>query len=207
VAEYVTDPPPGAVDCIILPGTKNTISDLEWLRARGLDRWILEQNDGGAAVWGICGGYQMLGRRIADPLGVESEAREAEGLGLIDCETVLAGEKATRVVEAQSAASGRPFRAYEIHMGQTNRPRGCAFALVDGRPEGYRENGIIGTYLHGALEDAGLLEELLAEVAARRGKPALVVAAGMPKEAVYDRLAGWFEQHADVWLFEELYLR
>jgi adenosylcobyric acid synthase len=192
---YITEPTVEQPDVIILPGSKNTIADLAWLRARGLDHWILEQYSRGAEVWGICGGYQMLGRSIADPLGVESAKGWAEGLGLLPADTVLEGDKTTRVVEAESAATGRRFRAYEIHMGRTTVDGVAPFALVDGRPEGARAAGVLGTYLHGALEDAGLVEELL-------GTPV----AQPSKDAAYDRLACWFEQHADVRRFEELYL-
>ncbi len=205
-AEYVTGPTAGAPDCIILPGTKNTIADLQWLRARGLDRWILEQHGQGTAVWGICGGYQMLGRTVSDPAGVESNPGVAEGLGLLPVDTVLEAEKTTRVVEAQSAATGRRFRAYEIHMGRTTGAGGAPFALVDGRPEGVREEGLLGTYLHGALEDPALLQELLEPVAARRNKQAPAATARLSRGAAYDRLADWFERHADLSLFESLYL-
>ena len=177
----------------------------------GLDRWILEQHAQGAAVWGICGGCQMLGRTISDPFGVESSEGTAEGLGLLPVDTVLQPEKTTRVVEAESAASGRCFRAYEIHMGETTfsaegRTRPAPFALVDGRPEGVRENGILGTYLHGALEDPCLLEELLKEVAARRSKKAPIIGGRPSKDAMYDRLARWFEVNVDLARFESLYL-
>ncbi len=194
-ARYITAPLDCRPSVIILPGSKNTIADLAWLRSRRLDRWILDQHARGAAVWGICGGYQMLGRTIADPLGVESDAGAAEGLALLPVDTVLEGNKTTRVVDATLAASGRPFRAYEIHMGRTVAEGVEPFALVDGRPEGARCGRVLGTYLHGALEDPGVLEELLG-----------VRAVAPSKDAVYDRLADWFEQHADVRKFEELYL-
>ena len=194
-ARYITEATIERPDVIILPGSKNTIADLAWLRSRGLDRWILEQHSRGTAVWGICGGYQMLGRTIADPLGVESAEGRAEGLGLLPVDTVLEGDKTTRVVEAESAATGRRFRAYEIHMGRTTVDGAAPFAFVDGRPEGARVAGVLGTYLHGALEDAGLVEELLGTPVSRA-----------PKEEAYDKLACWFEKHADVQRFEELYL-
>ena len=211
-AEYVTEPTREPPDLIILPGTKNTIADLRWLRARGLDHWIREQQEQGAAVWGICGGYQMLGQTISDPWGVESLEGSAEGIGLLPVETVLLREKTTRLVEARSASSGRCFRGYEIHMGETtSTDRSSAgsepFALVQGRPEGLRANGILGTYLHGALEDPGLLAELLEEIARRRNKPPPPAPSRLSREAVYDRLAGWFEEHADLERFEALYLR
>jgi adenosylcobyric acid synthase len=195
-AQYITEPAAEPPEVIILPGSKNTIADLAWMRGRGLDRWVLDQHARGAQVWGVCGGYQMLGRTIADPLGVESGCAVAEGLGLLPVDTVLESAKTTRVVEAVSASTGRRFSAYEIHMGRTTVDGADPFAFVDGRPEGARGPGVFGTYLHGALEDAGLLEELL-------GRP---VSGPPSKDAVYDRLACWFEQSADVRLFEELYL-
>jgi adenosylcobyric acid synthase len=205
-AEYITGPTAEPPDCIILPGTKNTIADLEWLRARRLDAWILEQHARGAAVWGICGGYQMLGQTICDPLRVECGQEWAPGLGLIDAETVLTAEKTTEVVEAAAAASGRRFRAYEIHMGRTTVRAKAPFAVVNGGREGVRQEGVLGTYLHGALENPELLEELLADVAARRGKPAPMIRPGGSKEAQYERLADWFQAHAGVGVFEALYL-
>jgi adenosylcobyric acid synthase len=195
-ARWVADPVAEKFDCVILPGTKNTIGDLEWLRSRGLDRWILEQKESGALILGVCGGYQMMGERIEDPHGAECEAARAEGLNLLPVRTVLAREKTTRVVEAMTPA-GAQFRAYEIHMGQTERPAGCQpFAYLAGGDEGIREGRCLGTYLHGALEDERVLSELL-------GTPVRTAEA---KQVHYDRLADWFERHADLRLFEELYL-
>ncbi len=196
-ARWIRRPEPGRFDCVILPGSKNTLADLAWMRARGLDRWVLAQHAQGARVVGICGGYQMLGERIDDPHGVESEAgASASGLGLLPVVTMLAPEKTTRVVEAATPA-GRKFRAYEIHMGLTRRPPDCApFAVLAEGDEGIRARGCVGTYLHGALEDPGVLEELLGTA----------VEPGEDKEVLYDRLADWFERHADLRLFEELYL-
>lgn len=195
-ADWLARPKPGRWDLIILPGTKNTIADLEWLRAQGLDRWLTEQHAAGTAILGICGGYQMLGRTIADPHGVESAERFAKGLDLLPVETILTGEKTTRAVAAVSPA-GTAFPAYEIHMGVTTRPlEAQPFAIVDGIPEGIRIGRVAGTYLHGALENEGLLAEIL-------GVP---VEAAVPKDALYDRLADWFEAHADIAAFERLYL-
>ncbi len=187
-AEWVTAPRTVDYDFVILPGTKNTIGDLLWLRERGLDRWILNQHQRGATVIGICGGYQMLGRSIRDPHGVESEAGMAAGLGLLPVETVLAPEKTTRVVRAATEPSGVPFGAYEIHMGTTVlAERIPPFArLEDGAPEGVRARGIVGTYLHGALEHAPVASELF-----RTDVPAEAA-----KEAEYRRMADWFERHA-----------
>ncbi len=205
-AEYITQPTRSALDCIILPGSKNTIEDLLWLRRQGLERWILERGADGVAVWGICGGYQMLGRTIRDPHGVESDAKAIDGLGLLPVDTTLLATKTTRVV-AGSTPRGASFQAYEIRMGETTPSAGDPpFALVDGRAEGFRHGNVVGTYVHGALECPEALSELLAELAQRRGKTAPGLFAVVSKEAEYDRLADWFEQHADLKRFEDLYL-
>jgi adenosylcobyric acid synthase len=211
-ASYVTTPAKGIPDCIILPGSKNTIADLRWLRAQGLDRWILDCHEQGVCVWGICGGFQMLGKAVVDPQGVEGAATSTEGLGLLPVETTLLAEKTTRAVEAHSAKTGLPFQAYEIHMGETRPAAGDSpFALVEGVAEGFRAPGIIGTYLHGGFEDPRLLEELLTEVACYRGKtitesPTANSFSRLTKDENYDLLADWFEQHADLARFEALYL-
>lgn len=189
-AAWISRPVARRFECVILPGTKNTIGDLAWLRRQGLDRWIVAQKETGARIIGICGGYQMLGEQIWDA------AEIVEGLGLLPVSTVLKPEKTTRVVDAVTV-SGIPFRAYEIHMGQTRRPGDATpFAIVEGKPEGVALNGCVGTYLHGALENEAVLAELI-------GAP---VVARPSKRAMYDRLADWFEVNADLRAFEELYL-
>ena len=109
-ARWITAPARGKFDWVILPGTKNTIADLEWMRERGLDEWVLGQYASGANVLGVCGGYQMLGERIVDPEAVESNRTEAAGLGLLPVSTVMHAEKTTRVVEAESLG-GVKFRS------------------------------------------------------------------------------------------------
>lgn len=206
-ARYVERPTKNPPDIIILPGSKNTVADLDWLRRNGLAEWVVDCHGKGAAVWGICGGYQMLGRRVADPAGVESALGAAEGLGLIDCETTLAETKTTRAVMACAAVGEVEFAAYEIHMGETKQARVTSpFAHIEGRPEGFRNGRVIGTYLHGALECTELLGGLVEEVALRRGRRAPSIKTA-PKSEQYDRLADWFEQNADMELFEELYLQ
>jgi adenosylcobyric acid synthase len=172
---------------VILPGTKNTTGDLEWLRSRGLDAWIRRQYAAGAVVIGICGGYQMLGERI------EENGRAYEGLGLLPVSTVMQPEKTVRRVHAHTPA-GAKFGAYEIHMGQTSGE--CnPFAFIEDKPEGARANRCIGTYLHGALED----EQVCIELDLNRARKQVA-------EDPYDQLAAWFETNADTRLFEELYL-
>jgi adenosylcobyric acid synthase len=194
-AEWITRPPQGRFDCVILPGTKNTIGDLAWLRDAGLDDWIASQSRAGATVIGVCGGYQMLGESIEDPHHVESAAIEARGLNMLPVRTVLKQEKRVRAVEA-TTPSGIRFKAYEIHMGETSRPPGARpFAVLsDGAEDGVRTGDCAGTYLHGALECAEVLSELL-------GSP---VPAAPPKQESYAQLAAWFDRNARG--FEELYL-
>ncbi len=183
--------------CVILPGTKNTLRDLAWLRKVGLDAWVIEQHRRGAHIIGVCGGYQMLGERIEDPLALESDMGAAEGLRLLPVSTVLAGEKTTRAVNAVTP-SGLRFAAYEIHLGRTIRPeRATPFAVLsDGTEDGLRAERCTGTYLHGALEDPLVFGELLG----RRIK------AAPGRDEIYEALADWFEGSVDEKLFRETYL-
>ncbi len=158
------EPWPDDARLVLLPGSKATIADLEALRAQGWDRAILAHHARGGHVLGLCGGYQMLGRRILDPDGIEGEAREAEGLGLLDVETRMAGPKTLREVEARSPA-GVPFPAYEIHMGRSEGPdRDRPFAGVGLQPEGAvsADGRVCGTYLHGLFSGDRWRESYLA---------------------------------------------
>jgi adenosylcobyric acid synthase len=195
-AVWIDRPVPRKFDAVILPGSKSVIADLEWMRRRGLDRWVLAQHADGARIVGVCGGYQMLGEHIGDPYRVESDTVAAEGLALLPVTTTLEREKTTRVVDAVTPL-GRRFTAYEIHMGRTTAPPGAEpFALVDGKPEGIRQGRVAGAYLHGAFEDPGVAEEFLGAACAPRES----------KDSVYEALADWFERNGDMRRFEELYL-
>lgn len=185
-ADWVTAPTPLAYDFVILPGTKDTLSDLAWMRERGLDGWVHDQYQRGATVIGICGGFQMMGEVIRDPHGVESQRGSARGLGLLPAETVLLEDKTTRLCRA-TTADGITFSAYEIHMGQTTvRQRVAPFArLEDGAPDGVLAPRLIGTYLHGAFENARLCSALFeTEV-------------NDEEEDTYAALAAWFDRYAE----------
>lgn len=136
---------------VILPGSKATISDLAAMREQGWDRQLLAHVRRGGKVIGICGGFQMLGRTVHDPLGIEGETLSIEGLGLLDVETTMAPEKVVRNTEATSVEHGLPVTGYEIHLGQTSGPD-CdrPVMLIDGRPDGARsaDGKVSGTYLH-----------------------------------------------------------
>jgi len=186
-ADWLDEVPRGDYDFVILPGSKNTIGDLDWMRARGLDRWVIDQHGRGATVLGICAGYQMLGRVIHDPDGLESDAGSVAGLGLLPTETTLAREKTTRVVSG-TTPGGTSFRAYEIHLGQTSLdgPVTPFARLADGTCDGMRGDRVIGTYLHGAFEDAAVCADVFN----------VRVAASRPATETHLRLAEWFEAHA-----------
>ncbi|EGD60916.1 cobyric acid synthase [Novosphingobium nitrogenifigens DSM 19370] len=156
-------PIPADTAAIVLPGSKATIADLAFLRAQGWDIDILAHHRRGGAILGICGGYQMLGRTIADPLGIEGHADEVAGLGLLDIETRLESDKALEHVGG--SALGARFSGYEMHMGRTTGPD-CTrpFALLDnGCTDGAitPDGRVIGTYVHGALGDTPLRAALL----------------------------------------------
>jgi adenosylcobyric acid synthase len=195
-ATWITDSTADDVDFVILPGTKDTVADLGWMRARGLDAWVMRQHQRGATVIGVCGGYQMLGEVIRDPHGAESSRGETAGLGLLPADTVLMRDKTTCVRRA-TTPGGAPFAAYEIHLGvTTSRAALPPFAVLeDGAPEGLRGDRVLGTYLHGALEHAAVCSELF-------GVP---VEQGSSKAADYARLADWFGRYArrpEDWLLD-----
>jgi adenosylcobyric acid synthase len=147
---------PGDADLVLIPGSKATIADLTALRAAGFHIDIAAHRRRGGAVLGLCGGYQMLGRRVADPGGIEGPPGEISGLGLIDVATTLSDDKRLEPVRGITA-DGMPFSGYEMHMGVTEGPdRARPFArLADGSPEGaVSPDGLVtGTYIHGLFAD------------------------------------------------------
>ncbi|MCD1623459.1 cobyric acid synthase [Citromicrobium bathyomarinum] len=162
------DTPIPVVDMIVLPGSKATIADLAFIREQGWHIDIVAHHRRGGAVLGVCGGYQMLGRSIDDPLGIEGAAGRAEGLGLLAVETVLTGDK--RVSQVQGRALDAGFEGYEIHIGQTTGPDTTRpFAMLgEGHADGARsaDGTVMGTYCHGLLESGPLRRALLAKIGA-----------------------------------------
>jgi adenosylcobyric acid synthase len=149
-------PLPSDADLILLPGSKATIADLNALRAAGFDIDIAAHRRRGGVVLGLCGGYQMLGRTIADPDGIEGPPAQVDGLGLIDIETVLSGDKRLEAVQG-TTSDGASFAGYEMHMGVSKGPD-CArpFAkLADGSDEGATsaDGRVLGSYIHGLFAD------------------------------------------------------
>ena len=161
----------GAPDVVILPGTKNTIDDLLWLRQCGLETALLKLAAKGTPVLGVCGGYQMLGQTLDDPTGSESGRQQTlRGLGLLPTRTVFSEQKRRAQVKATVAAApfaGAELEGYEIHTGVTEA-EGEPFAhYPDGGREGCVQGNVFGTYLHG-LFDTGTLTEALAGWLCRR---------------------------------------
>ena len=158
-------PLPCDADLVLIPGSKSTIADLAQFRAEGWDIDLAAHLRRGGHVLGICGGYQMLGRRIADPDGIEGAAREVEGLGLLEIDTVMGAEKRLALRAGVHPASGATLEGYEIHLGQTSGPD-CAHAWleVDGRPEGAAsaDGRVRGCYLHGLFAADGFRAAYLA---------------------------------------------
>ncbi len=146
-----------AADLIILPGSKHTRADLAWLRARGWPEQLSKHLRYGGKVIGICGGFQMLGASVRDPLGVEGSAGESTALELLEMTTEMGADKRLQLVQGVCAfdASQSPVSGYEIHMGTSSGPAFDLPAfLIDGRHEGARslDNQILGTYLHGLFD-------------------------------------------------------
>ncbi|OBQ74921.1 cobyric acid synthase [Mesorhizobium erdmanii] len=145
-------PLPEDAGLVVIPGSKSTIGDLLKFRENGWDRDLLAHRKRGGHVVGICGGYQMLGRTVRDPDGIEGSITEAEGLGLLDIETVMEPEKTVRNVSARSVPFDLPLEGYEIHLGRTTGPDTMRpSAVINGVEDGAisADGKVIGTYMHG----------------------------------------------------------
>ena len=158
---------PGDADLVLIPGSKSTLGDLSFLRGQGWDLDLRAHLRRGGHILGLCGGYQMLGQRISDPDGVDGAPGEVEGLGLLDVETVMGGDKRLRQCTATTLPGNVPVTGYEIHMGTTEGPD-CARAWldVDGRPEGAASpDGLVrGSYLHGLFSSDPFRAQFLGEL-------------------------------------------
>lgn len=194
----------GAPDLIILPGTKSTVADLNYLREQGLAAAIIQRARTGTPVIGICGGYQMLGKTINDPDEIESQEISVPGLGLLDVETTFGRVKTTTQVKAKVIAEkglfeglkGIELTGYEIHMGQTRSQEQAVFQIV-GTPQGdanyfdgaLNDDGLIfGSYMHGLFHNAHFTHALLNRLRRFRGLPAAEMAP-INRDKQYDELA------------------
>ena len=191
-------------DIILLPGTKNTLSDLQSLRASGIAETIIRAHKNGKKVIGICGGYQMMGARLEDPEAIEGNLRAVPGLGLLPQCTIIEPEKITR----QSTFAFRPglckdgsCKGYEIHMGRTallgDVPESPVAILDDGRTDGYYlDNTCWGSYMHGILDNPEVLENLAEGFDKETADIPFDYSAF--KEEQYDKLATLVREHVDM---------
>ena len=194
---------PGDLDVVLLPGSKATLADLAFFRAQGWEIDLKAHVRRGGLVVGLCGGYQMLGRRLEDPDGVEGPPGVAPGLGLLDVATVLAGEKVLLSAEGIECSSGAAVQGYEMHVGRTGG-RGLERPMLhlknaDGtsRPEGAvsADGRVMGSYLHGLFQADAFRHVFLERI---RRRPTNGVAYSASIEATLDALAGHLEAHLDL---------
>ena len=200
---YTCDPREAAkADIIIVPGSKNTIADLGELRRNGMAEAVTEAWRRGKTVLGICGGYQMLGAKVADPDHVEGDTERTAGLGLLPVSTRLDGTKTTRRTEFTIAAcGGARMTGYEIHNGVTSptddKPCTPLCTKADGTTDGcIADNKCMGTYMHGILDNAAFIDFLLAPYATTERLQAESYAEFKARQ--YDRLAEFVRRHVDM---------
>lgn len=188
---------PGDADLVLIPGSKSTRGDLAFLRAQGWDVDLRAHYRRGGHILGICGGYQMLGKWIDDPKGLEGPAGQTEGLGLLDIETTMHADKTLRAVSARHHASGLAVSGYEIHLGQTDGPD-CArpFADIEGYPDGAcsADGRVQGSYLHGLFAEDAFRQAFLQQLGATTS--GLSYDAGV--DSVLNELAAHMEAHLDI---------
>ena len=208
----------GAPDLVIIPGTKNTIGDMKWLRACGLEAAVKKLAASGTPVIGICGGYQMLGREIVDEEGVEGGGSIA-GMGLLPVVTRFRPEKRRTRTTARAldvkgvfaALSGAELEGYEIHCGATTRGEGAGplIRIEDGALDGCQSGNVYGCYLHGFFDGEPCRRAVLGALARRKG----VTLDARPfdwkayKERQYDALAQTLREHLDMQLIRRVVAR
>jgi adenosylcobyric acid synthase len=189
------EPVPGDCALVILPGSKATIADLASLREAGWDFDLKAHVRRGGHVLGICGGYQMLGRKVADFEGIEGPPSSVEGLGLLEIETVLGGDKILVETTGETIAEKIPFKGYEIHIGRTTGATRPLLRLESGKAEGaVSESGrVSGCYIHGLLTDDRQRRHWLQRV----GAPTSNLSYDAEIEATLDLLADHLEKYID----------
>lgn len=199
-------------DMIIIPGTKNTISDMKWLRESGFEALIKKRSAAGTPVFGICGGYQLLGKRISDPENTEGGG-EIRGMELLDTETVFRTEKTrTRITGVITAPCedfpglrGAHAEGYEIHMGETFSNEEPLLKLSDGRADGAYKKGIYGSYLHGIFDSAEVSGAVINELFRRKGLSAgEYISRREYKERQYDILADAVRKSLDMEMLRKI---
>ncbi|MEK9753979.1 MAG: cobyric acid synthase [Rhodospirillaceae bacterium] len=192
-------PLPLDADAILLPGSKSTLSDLADLRAQGWDIDVLAHHRRGGIVVGLCGGYQMLGRTVADPDGIEGPPGEVAGLGLLDVTTVIGGDKSLVAVSGRALPGGEAVAGYEMHMGRTLGPDTGRpwLELEGGRSDGAQsaDGRVMASYVHGVFAADEFRGAFLARL--RTGRSSDVAYEALV-EATLDKLAAHLEAHIDI---------
>ena len=202
----------GSPDLILIPGSKNTIHDLRWIKEKGLDTLLLKEKEKGTPILGICGGFQILGRSIKDSEGVEAGGEE-EGLGLLPVETILGKEKRQMLYAGEITCGdgifadlkGCPVEGYEIHMGETCA-LGEAGEFTSGKT-GYCKGNIYGTYVHGLFDRREVLTGFLEILAERKGTKidtGSIVGYREYKDAQYEKLAAELSKALDMNMIYEI---
>jgi len=203
---YVRSPEDvGNPDLLVLPGAKDTLADLAWMRCRGLDAAVIAAAGRGIPTLGLCGGYQLLGRRLLDETGHSGTEGAVAGLGLLPVETTFSGEKYTRPAAGRTRGAwllpeGLPVEGYEIHQGITTSAE--ALVELDSGPDGAVAGCVAGTYLHGLLDRPEPQRALLDALRARRGlaplPPGEVMDPAARRSRQYDGVADVLEQYLDL---------
>lgn len=205
----------GNPDMILLPGTKNTMADLKWMRENGLEAAILKAQQRGTVIFGICGGYQMLGEVLEDPEGVE-EGGILRGMGLLPTKTTFTTEKTRtrvtgtigKITGVLQKISGKKLEGYEIHMGKTSvdAQKVVRFSEIAEEKKATKEDGackenVYGTYVHGIFDGDGIATELVRAFADKKGIPmeeSQQIDRHTYKETQYDLLADTLRKYLDM---------
>ncbi|MDO8749065.1 MAG: cobyric acid synthase [Candidatus Omnitrophota bacterium] len=193
-------------DMLIIPGSKNTLGDTRYLHNSGLTQVIKQSHQQGALIFGVCGGFQMLGVKIVDPLGVESDLREIRGIGLLKVETSFGKEKILRRVKGRMLRKNIRVRGYEIHHGLTNRLNGqkALFEVTDISGKSYNDGAVsndgrvYGSYLHGVFDQPGFRNLILNKLRMKKGLPLKARASGINLDAEFEKLADLVENNMDM---------
>ncbi|RVC75044.1 cobyric acid synthase, partial [Mesorhizobium sp. M4A.F.Ca.ET.022.05.2.1] len=189
-------PLPEDAGLVIIPGSKSTIGDLLKFQENGWDRDLIAHRKRGGYVVGICGGFQMLGRKVSDPARIEGSVTEAEGLGLLDIETVMEPEKTVRNVSARSVQFDLPLEGYEIHLGRTTGPdMARPSAIINGIEDGAvsADGKVVGTYLHGLFSADAFRARFLESLGVKGGG----IDYRADVEQALDEVAAELEAHLD----------
>lgn len=210
---YLSDPAAAPqLDILLIPGSKNTVADLKWLRKAGWENYLTRHRRRGGWIVGVCGGYQMLGQRIVDAYGVESPVAETTGLGLLGIETIFEREKITARVVASHLASGLAVSGYEIHAGRIARDAETDPLLKIHQREGHaveepegalsEDERVVGTSIHGLFDSADFRRRLLNSVRVAKGLEPLEETGGEDfkaiRERAYDRMADAVAEYLDL---------